>query len=138
MSEIEVMPGQMNIFDFIPRPEDPVRNAIKHMRPYWTSSRKTILDAYFSGKRFVETVKHEFCPYGCSGFYGGDFGKKGVFTLIGWSMETKEIVFQYKPRMVETMTWNRFAEHIAELIRKGEFMDWRDDDERPNQPTGGD
>ena len=114
--------GQMSIFDFIECPDDPIRNAIKHMRPYWTSSRQTIIDAYRSGKNFIETVKHEFSPYGFAGHYGGDFGKRGVFTLIGWTLETNKVIFEYDPRMVETMTWTKFADHIADLIRKGEFL----------------
>ena len=114
--------GQMSIFDFIERPDDPIRNAIRHMRPYWTNSRQTIIDAYRSGKNFIKTVKHEFCPYGFSGHYGGDFGKRGVFTLIGWTLETNKVIFEYDPRMVETMTWKEFADHIADLIRKGEFL----------------
>lgn len=119
------MMEQMTIFDFIAPPDDPIMNAIKHMRPYWTSSRQTIVEAYKTGKRFVETVKHEYSPYGYSGHYGGDFGKKGVFTLIGWTMKTNKIIFEYEPNMIETMAWDKFAEHIAELIRKGEFLDGR-------------
>lgn len=114
--------GQMNIFDFIQRPDDPIRNAIKHMSPYWTSSRKDIVNAYYSGKGFVEAVKHEYCPYGFAGHYGGDFGKRGVFTLIGWTLKPNKIVFEYDPYRVESITWKEFADHIADLIRKGEFL----------------
>lgn len=113
---------QMTIFDFLPRPDDPIRNAIKQMHPYWTSSRQTIIDAYREGKRFVETVKHEYCPYGLAGHYGGNHGKKGVFTLIGWDLTTTKIIFKFDPYRVETMTWREFADYIADLIRTGEFL----------------
>ena len=116
------MNGQMSIFDFIPRTDDPIRNAIKRMRPYWTSSRQTIMDAYRTGKDFAKAVKNEYCPYGFSGHYGGDFGKNGVFTLTGWEMRNSKIVFEYDPRRIEVMTWADFAEHIADLIRTNEFL----------------
>lgn len=116
------MTEQMTIFDFLPRPDDPIRNAIKHMQPYWTSSRQTIIEAYGSGKNFVKTVKHEYCPYGYAGHYGGDFGKKGVFTLTGWELTATKIIFGFDPYRIETMTWRTFADHIADLIRTGEFL----------------
>ncbi len=115
------MTGQMTIFDFIARPDDPVVNAIKNMRPYWTSSRDTIMEAYKNGKNFAKVVKHEYCPYGYVGHFGGDFEKKGVFTLEGWQMRNNKITFIYDPHRVEDMTWTKFAEHIADLIRKGEY-----------------
>lgn len=116
------MTGQMSIFDFLPRQDDPIRNAIKRMRPYWTSSRQRIIDAYYSGNNFVETVKREYSPYGHAGHYGGDFGKKGVFTLTGWELKANRITFQYDPYRIETITWADFAEHIADLIRTKEFL----------------
>ena len=116
------MEGQTTIFDFMPRPDDPILNAIKHMTPYWTDSRQTIIDAYYSGKDFAKVVKHEYCPYGYSGHYGGDFGKKGVFVLTGWTMNNGRITFEYIPFKKESITWAKFADYIAELIRKDEFL----------------
>lgn len=116
------MTGQMTIFDFIPRPDDPIRNAILAMSPYWTTSRQKIIDAYCNGKDLTKVCKEEYCPYEFSGHYGGDFGKKGVFTLIGWDMRTKGIKFIYDPYMVETMTWAEFGKRIADLIRTGDYL----------------
>lgn len=120
------MNGQMSIFDFIPLQDDPIRNAIKHMSPYWTSSKQTIIEAYYTGKNFVETVKHEYSPYGHAGHYGGDFGKKGVFTLTGWELKANGIIFQYDPYRVEKITWADFARHVANLIRTKEFLSEND------------
>lgn len=99
-----------------------VRNAIRHMSPYWITSRRNIMDAYGT-PGFVETIQQNYCPYGGSGFYGGDLGKKGVFTLTGWDMRSDGITFLYEPTMVETMTWKEFAENIGELIRDGEYTE---------------
>lgn len=112
----------MTIFDFISRPDDPIRNAIKHMSPYWTSSRQTIIDAYHSGRDFAKVVKHEYSPYGYAGHYGGDFGKKGVFTLTGWNLKDRKVLFEYVPYKVETITWREFADYIADLIRTDEYL----------------
>ena len=101
---------------------DAVRNAIRSMSPYWTSSREKIIDAYGT-RRFTEVVKHEYCPYGASGSYGHDYGKKGVFTLTGWDMRTRGIEFHYEPMMIQTMTWNEFAWFIGEFIRNGEYVE---------------
>lgn len=116
------MTEQMSIFDFIPRPDDPIRNAIKNMTPYWTTSRETIMDAYKGGKSLVKAVKNEYNPHGYVGHFGGNFGKKGVFTLTGWEMRYGRITFIYDPYRIESMTWPEFAEHIADLIRTGEFL----------------
>ena len=116
------MTGQMTIFDFMPRPDDPIRNAIKAMRPYWINSKQTIVDAYRTGKDLTKVCKHEYNPYDGAGHYGGDFGKKGVFTLIGWDLRDRRITFIYDPYKVEDMTWTEFAHHIEELIRTGEFL----------------
>ena len=93
------------------------------MTPYWTSSRQKIIDAYNSGKDFAKAVKHEYNPYGGAGHHGGDFGKKGVFTLIGWELKNNKILFEYDPYKIESITWTEFANHIAELIRKDEFLE---------------
>ena len=113
---------QMTIFDFLVDPGDPIRNAIKHMTPYWTSSKQTILDAYYSGRNFARTVKHEYSPYGHACHYGGDFGKKGIFTLHGWELKNNKVIFLFDPFKVESMTWEAFAEQIADLIQSGEFL----------------
>ena len=117
------MLGQMTIFDFLSDPGDPIRNAIKHMRPYWTSSKEAIVEAYKGNKAFLNTVKHEYCPYGYSGHFGGDFGKRGVFTLTGWEIRNGRIKFIYSPYRIEAITWTEFANYIAELIRTGEFLE---------------
>lgn len=117
------MLGQMTIFDFLSDPDDPIRNAIKHMRPYWTSSKEAIVKAYKDNKAFLKTVKNEYCPYGYCGHFGGDFGKKGVFTLTGWEIRNGRIKFIYDPYRIEGMTWTEFANCIADLIRTGEFLE---------------
>jgi len=54
---------QMTIFDFIFEP-DLYDMAIKNMEPYWTDSRRKIVEAYKSGiggRNFANMVKHEYC-----------------------------------------------------------------------------
>lgn len=117
------MTGQMTIFDYLKPPDDPVRNLVKRIRPYWTTSRQTILNAYQSGRDLEKVVKHEYNPYGGSGGYGMDFGKKGVFKLIGYDMRGSGIILTYDPYKVETMTWIEFGRMIEDLIRTGEFLE---------------
>lgn len=113
---------QLSLFKAENKRGDAVRNAIRHMEPYWKKSRRNILEAYDT-PGFVETVRQNYCPYGANGAYGHDFGKKGVFTLRGYDMRAGGIEFIYDPRMVEAMTWREFAEIIGELIANGEYTE---------------
>lgn len=116
------MEYQMTIFDFLTDEQDAITNAVKHMTPYWVDSRKRIIEHYSkTGKLPVGVVKDEYCPNGFAGHYGGDFGKKGVFTLVGWDMKPTKIIFEYDPYMVEQMTWAELADIICQLIRRGEY-----------------
>lgn len=124
------MEYQYTIFDYLEGQTDAITNAVKQMTPYGVDSKKRILEHYSkTGELPAAVVKKEYCPYGCSDYYGGDFGKDGVFTLVGWTMRPTKIIFQYTPYMVKEKTWKEFADIICQLIRRGEYDKERQDNE---------
>ena len=119
------MDGQMSIFDYISA-FDPLKSTAKIASPYWKGSRKKLVELCNTDpdiKLFSQAVKHEFCPYGCSGQYGVQRHKRN--DLIGYDMRTEHISVYFYDQIGQKQTlifsWKDFAREISDLIWRGDW-----------------
>ena len=122
------MKGQLSIFDMMyPGDINPLLEVAKRATPYWTTSRKELIDLAGTEpgiKVWTEAVRHEYCPYGLAGHYNysGERNK-----LIGFEMRTNDITVEYVDRegheckMIRS--WQDFAREIMDLIWRGEYKE---------------
>ncbi len=122
--------GQMSIFDYLPRPFDPVHFVAMTASVYWEDS-KTRLISYCNTDPDIETwsevVRHEYCPYGGSGFYGGS-GEPN--TVRGWDMRSDNISIEFFDaagvKQKKLIGWEEFAREVADIIWGNDVLQWRD------------
>lgn len=119
------MSAQMSIFDILyPDRIDPIAEVAKMATPMWTRSRDSIIKCHdkLDLKHFAAAVRHEYCPYGCAGHYGGEHTPN---TMIGYDMRTPDISVEYydehgdRQRII--ISWEDFAREIRHMIETGNY-----------------
>lgn len=118
--------SQMTIFDIIyPEKLNPIREVAKRSGAYWKSSREKLIEYCNKDpdiRDWAKAVRHEYCPYDCSGHYGGDGTPN---TLQSWDMRPDLIKVIYYDETGQTQTrmysWEDFAREIADLIWSHEY-----------------
>lgn len=122
------MNGQMTIFDILyPKRFNPIEEVAKQSGPYWTTSRRKLIDLCNTDpdiKLFSKAVRHEYCPHGFAGHRG--FGN-GPNSLYGWDMTAKHIKTYYydaeEKERERIYSWDDFAREIADLIWCDEYKE---------------
>ena len=108
------------VFDFFPERADPLEEVARKASPYWKTSRKKIIELADAGAdidTLTREIKHEYCPYGYSGHYGGD----GL--LLGYNMTPSRITVIYQDHTEEQFTFREFSKTIKTMIHRGEYVD---------------
>jgi hypothetical protein len=104
---------------------NPIKEAARMARPYWTVSRQVLIKLY-AGKpsrtEWIKAVHNEYCPYGYAGHYGAN-GQPDAVT--GWTLTSEKVTVEWldtnKKHQTEVYSWGDFSEEIADLIRCGEW-----------------
>lgn len=101
----------------------PERYVANTAGPYWTDSRKKIIEAVEREATIEEVtriVKKEYSPYGCHGHYG--FSED----YCGYDLNTKNIKV-YKTGLDDyvTISWEDFAREIAFMVYANEYKEER-------------
>lgn len=93
--------------------------------PYWTTSRKTIIDAVLreeSIKEVTRVVKKEYSPYGASEHYGSD-GEYFGFDLRNSHIKVYKNTADDYVRDYVTLSWEDFAREIAFMVYANEYKE---------------
>lgn len=125
------MSEQMNIFDMLyPDKINPVRELIRSTDPYWSYSKRTLIEKCYDGlderspREFAESARFHYCMYGMRGHYQED---KEPNTLQSWDMTKKLITIEYNDagsnKHKRVYSWEDFARELADMIRSGEYKD---------------
>lgn len=118
------MNGQMTIFDLLyPDRINPIAEVAKMARPYWKDSREKIMRYQdIDIKAFAKVVRHQYCPYGCAGHYGGNHTPN---SMQGYDMRSDVIktwFYDSEGKQQERVySWEDFAREIADLIRINQY-----------------
>lgn len=120
------MTGQLSIFDWLyPERINPLRELAKKAGPYWTDSKKRLIDLANTDPdigTLTAAVRHEYCPHGAAGCYG--LGKEEN-SLQSYDMRTGWIHVRWKDEsgkgQMQMFKWEDFAREIADLIWSGEY-----------------
>lgn len=125
------MQGQMDLFDWLyPDRINPIREVAKIAGPYWTTSRKKLIDLYNTDPDIgvlAAAVREEYCPYEAAGHYGlgGDKNSLQSYDMrrgwihVRWKDETGK-------RQIKMFRWEDFAREIADMIMSGEYAAGRE------------
>lgn len=125
---------QLDLFYQLPDVFDPLREVAARAAPYWTTSKRELVELCDQDpdiSEWTQAVKHEYCPYSFAGYYGGG-GEPN--SLKSWEMKPRTIKIEYydKRGIKQTMiaSWADFARKIADLIWRGEYGESIHFDER--------
>lgn len=118
--------AQITIFDLIyPDKINPIREVAKQASPYWTTSKKKIIDLCDDDpdiKAFAKAVRHEYCPYGCAGHYSRNNVPN---RMQNYDMRADLINVCYTDEQgnyqKRSYSWEDFAREIADLIWSGQY-----------------
>lgn len=127
------MTGQMTIFDYLPRPFDPVRCVAMAAGAHWTDGKDQLIKFCNTDpdiEPWTQMVRHQYCPYGACGYYGGG---GDPCSIKGWEMRTDHISVEFidasGTKQTQTIGWDEFAREIADIIWSNDVMEWRGEDE---------